>query len=275
MATQAKIQKVGVIGSGVMGSGIAAQIANAGIPVVLLDIKQDNGTNLAAKAIEKMMKADPAPFMHKRNAKLITCGNLEDDLDKLKDCDWIVEVVLEDIAVKHATYEKIAKYRKKDAVISSNTSTIPLEKLTEKSDKDFKQHFMVTHFFNPPRYMRLLEVVTGKDTDQKAAARVRDFCDRQLGKGVVVCHDTPGFIANRLGVYWLTAGINESIKQNVSVEARGCRDVETRGHSQNGRVRLAGFDRHRFDPQTGDVAFVHAAAKGCLPRAAYRPSLYP
>jgi 3-hydroxyacyl-CoA dehydrogenase len=215
------IQKVAVLGSGVMGSGIAAQVANAGVPVVLLDIvpKDASDRNMLAKgAVEKMMKADPAPFMHKRNAKLITCGNLEDDLDKLKDCDWIVEVVLEDIAVKHATYEKIAKYRKKDAVISSNTSTIPLEKLTEKSDKDFKQHFMVTHFFNPPRYMRLLEVVTGKDTDQKAAARVRDFCDRQLGKGVVVCHDTPGFIANRLGVYWLTAGINESIKQNVSVE---------------------------------------------------------
>lgn len=215
------IQKVAVLGSGVMGSGIAAQVANAGVPVVLLDIvpKDASDRNMLAKgAVEKMLKADPAPFMHKRNAKLITCGNLEDDLDKLKDCDWIVEVVLEDIAVKHATYAKIAKYRKGDAIISSNTSTIPLEKLTETSDANFKKHFMVTHFFNPPRYMRLLEVVTGKDTDQKAAARVRDFCDRQLGKGVVVCHDTPGFIANRLGVYWLTAGINEAIKQNVSVE---------------------------------------------------------
>lgn len=215
------IQKVAVLGSGVMGSGIAAQVANAGVPVVLLDIvpKDAADRNMLSKgAVDKMLKADPAPFMHKRNAKLITCGNLEDDLELLKDCDWIIEVVLEDLAVKHATYDKISKYRKKGAVVSSNTSTIPLENLVEKTDKEFKKHFIITHFFNPPRYMRLLELVTGKDSDPKAVSMVRDFCDRQLGKGVVVCHDTPGFIANRLGVYWLTAGINEAIKQNVSVD---------------------------------------------------------
>ncbi len=215
------IQKVAVLGSGVMGSGIAAQIANAGIPVVLLDIvpKDAADRNVIAKgAIEKMLKADPAPFMSKRNAKLITPGNLEDDLDLLKECDWVCEVVLEDIGVKHATYEKITPYLKKGAVVSSNTSTIPLEKLTEKASAEFKKHFMITHFFNPPRYMRLLEVVIGKNTDQKRAQEVIDFCDINLGKGVVVCNDTPGFIANRLGVYWLTVAINEAIKQGTPIE---------------------------------------------------------
>lgn len=211
------IKKIAVIGSGVMGSGIAAQVANAGIPVVLLDIKLE-GKNLAADAIDKMLKADPAPFMSKGNAKLITPGNLDDDLVLLKDCDWIIEVVLEDLKVKHTTYEKINKVRKKGSIISSNTSTIPLHKLVEGLGKDFEKDFLITHFFNPPRYMRLLELVVGKNTRDDAVKTVREFCDVNLGKGVVQCHDTPGFIANRLGVFWLTAGVNEAIKQGISVE---------------------------------------------------------
>lgn len=215
------IEKVAVLGSGVMGSGIAAQIANAGVPVVLLDIvpKDAKDRNMLAKgAIEKMLKTDPAPFMSPKNAKLITPGNLEDDLGLLKECDWVCEVVLEDLGVKRETYKKIEKYLKKGAVVSSNTSTIPLEKLIEKAGSDFKKHFMITHFFNPPRYMRLLEVVIGKKTDVKKAQEVIDFCDVRLGKGVVVCNDTPGFIANRLGVFWLTTAINEAIKQGTPIE---------------------------------------------------------
>ncbi|HRQ61964.1 MAG TPA: 3-hydroxyacyl-CoA dehydrogenase NAD-binding domain-containing protein, partial [Alphaproteobacteria bacterium] len=211
------IKKVAVIGSGVMGSGIAAQVANAGLPVVLLDIKLE-GRNLAAEAVEKMLKADPAPFMRKANAKLITTGNLDDDLSLLKDCDWIIEVVLEDLKVKHATYEKLNKVRKKGSIISSNTSTIPLGHLAKGMGKEFEADFLITHFFNPPRYMRLLELVVGKNTRPEAAAAVRAFCDINLGKGVVECYDTPGFIANRLGVFWLTAGVNEAIKQGVSIE---------------------------------------------------------
>lgn len=211
------IRKIAVIGSGVMGSGIAAQVANAGFPVVLLDIKLE-GRNLAAEAVEKMLKADPAPFMSKGNVKLITTGNLDDDLDLLKDCDWIIEVVLEDLKVKHATYEKLNRARKKGSIISSNTSTIPLHKLAEGQGADFEKDFLITHFFNPPRYMRLLELVTGKSTRADAVKEVRDFCDINLGKGVVKCNDTPGFIANRLGVFWLTAGVNEAIKQGVSIE---------------------------------------------------------
>lgn len=215
------IEKVAVIGSGVMGSGIAAQVANAGVPVVLLDIVPKDATDrnmLAEGAIGKMLKADPAPLMHKDFAKLITPGNLEDDLELLKDCDWIIEVVLEDLGVKRATYEKINKHRKKGSVVSSNTSSIPLSLLTEKQDKAFEADFLITHFFNPPRYMRLLELVTGPKTRKDAVQMVREFCDVKLGKGVVDCHDTPGFIANRLGVFWLTEGINQALEMGVSVE---------------------------------------------------------
>lgn len=211
------IEKVAVIGSGVMGSGIAAQLTNAGLPVVLLDIKVE-GKDLAKDAVAKMLKSEPAAFMRKSNAKMITTGTIDDDLDLLKDCDWIIEVVLEDLKIKHATYEKIDSVRKKGAIVSSNTSTIPLHKLVEGQSDDFAKHFMITHFFNPPRYMRLLELVVGEKTDKKIAAAIRDICDEKLGKGVVMCHDTPGFIANRLGVYWLTAGVNEAIAQGVPIE---------------------------------------------------------
>ena len=212
-----KIEKVAVIGSGVMGSGIAAQVANAGLPVVLLDIKVE-GKDLAAEAVAKMLKTEPAPFMHKRNAKLITTGTIDDDLDLIADCDWIIEVVLEDLKIKHATYEKLQKARKKGSIVSSNTSTIPLHKLVEGQSDDFAKDFMITHFFNPPRYMRLLELVVGEKTRKDAVDTIREICDVQLGKGVVQCNDTPGFIANRLGVYWLTAGVNEAINHNVSIE---------------------------------------------------------
>lgn len=219
--SNSSIQKVAVIGSGVMGSGIAAQIANAGIPVVLLDIVPKDAADrsmLAKGAIDKMLKADPAPFMSKRNAKLITPGNMEDDLALLSDCDWIVEVVLEDLKIKHATYEKLQAHRKPGSVISSNTSTIPLHLLVEPFGDALAKDFMITHFFNPPRYMRLLELVTGPKTRKDAIKLVRDFCDIQLGKGVVECHDTPGFIANRIGTFWLQASLNHAVDQKVSVE---------------------------------------------------------
>lgn len=211
------ISKVAVIGSGVMGSGIAAQIANAGIPVVLLDIKLPD-KDLAKLAVEKMMKTDPAPLMHARVAKLITTGNLEDDIKLVAECDWIVEVVLEDLAVKHKTYEKLNAVRKQGSIISSNTSSIPLQLLTEPFGEDFAKDFLITHFFNPPRYMRLLELVTSQSTRKDAIDTIREFCDVKLGKGVVKCHDRPGFIANRLGVYWLTAGLKEAVDQGVSIE---------------------------------------------------------
>jgi len=204
-----------------MGSGIAAQVANAGHDVLLLDIVPKDAENrnmLAEGAIAKMLKTDPAPLMHKRNAKRITPGNVEDDLEKIKDCDWIIEVVLENLDIKKSLYEKLEKHRTDGTYVSSNTSSIPLEQLVEGRSADFTKNFMITHFFNPPRYLRLLELVTGDKTDPKAVSVVRDFCDRKLGKGVVVCHDTPGFIANRIGAFWLQAGVNEAFDLGLSVE---------------------------------------------------------
>ena len=209
--SSSSIQKVAVIGSGVMGSQIAAHITNAGIPVFLLDIvpKDAGDRNMLAKgALEKLQKADPAPFMHAKNAKLITPGNLDDNLDALKDVDWIIEAVLENPQIKSDLYKKIDAVRKPGSVVSSNTSTIPLSVLTGNQSAAFARDFLITHFFNPPRYMRLMELVTGVATRPDAVDMIRDFCDRKLGKGVVVCKDTPGFIANRLGVFFLQTAVN-------------------------------------------------------------------
>ncbi len=215
------ISKVAVIGSGVMGSQIAAHITNAGIPVLLLDIvpKDASDRNMLTKgALEKLQKADPAPFMHPKNAKLITCGNLEDDLDELKDVDWIIEAVLENPQIKSDLYKKIDAVRKSGSVVSSNTSTIPLAVLTGGQSSAFQRDFLITHFFNPPRYMRLLELVTSSLTRPEATEMIRDFCDRKLGKGVVVCKDTAGFIANRLGVFFLQTAVNTAIDMGITVE---------------------------------------------------------
>lgn len=219
------IKKAAVIGSGVMGSGIAAHIANAGIPVYLLDIVpqavKDNGGDrsvVAKTAIEKMLKTDPAPFMHKKAAGLVTPGNIEDDLEKLADVDWIVEAVLENPKIKHDLYQKLEAVRKDGSIVSSNTSTIPLSILLEGQTERFASDFCITHFFNPPRYMRLLEVVKGPKTRQDAFDTVSAFCDRVLGKGVVECKDTPGFIANRIGTYFMAAAVNEAIDGGLTVE---------------------------------------------------------
>ncbi len=215
-----KIERAAVIGAGVMGAGIAAHFANAGIPVVLLDIpaKEGDRSAIAQGAVAKMLKTDPAPFMHRHNAKLITTGNLEDDLTLLADVDWIVEAIIENPAIKADLYKRIDPVRKEGSVVSSNTSTIPLNVLTEGQSDRFKADFMVTHFFNPPRYMRLLEIVGGPTTRADALAAIADVCDRRLGKGVVPCKDTPGFIANRIGVFWIQAAVNAAVDLGLTVE---------------------------------------------------------
>ena len=215
------IKRAAVIGSGVMGSGIAAHFANAGIPVVLLDIPAKDGDDrsaIAKGAVQKLLKTDPAPFMHPKNARLVTPGNLEDDLNLLADVDWIVEAIVENPAVKADLYKRIDPVRKAGSVVSSNTSTIPLGVLVEGQSEAFKRDFMITHFFNPPRYMRLLEIVGGEQTRPEALAAIADFCDRGLGKGVVRCKDTPGFIANRIGVYWIQTAINAAVDLGLTVE---------------------------------------------------------
>ncbi len=215
------IKKVAVIGSGVMGAAIAAHMANAGIPTLLYDIVKDpeDRHKLPREAIEKALKTNPAPFMTKRAAKLVTPANLEDDLDKLKEVDWVIEAVIECLDIKHDVYKKIDAHRHAGTVISSNTSTIPLKELVKGMSDAFQKNFLITHFFNPPRYMRLLEIVAGDKTDKTIVEKIATFGDRVLGKGIVPCKDTAGFIANRLGVYWLTIGINEAMDRGIDVQS--------------------------------------------------------
>ena len=217
------IERAAVIGAGVMGSGIAAHIANAGIPVLLLDIvpkdaASDKRSAIAEGAIARLLKTDPAPFMHRRNARLVTPGNIEDDLEKLADCDWIVEAVLEDPKIKQGLYKNIEKHRKKGSIVSSNTSTLPIAVLTKGLPAGFTKDFLITHFFNPPRYMRLLEIVAGPQTQAAAVETIHEFCDRRLGKGVVDAKDTPGFIANRLGAFWIEAAVSGAVEGGLTIE---------------------------------------------------------
>ena len=216
-----EIRKVAVLGAGVMGAGIAAHVANAGVPVVLLDIVPPGASDrnaIAAGAVARMLKTDPAPFMHRNAARLVTVGNLEDDLEAIADCDWIVEAVIERLDIKRDLYARVETLRREGSVVSSNTSTIPLHSLTEGLPERFARDFLITHFFNPPRYMRLLELVAGPRTRAEALTAVRDFADRALGKGVVECKDQPGFIGNRIGVYWMQAAILEAIDAGLAVE---------------------------------------------------------
>jgi len=215
------IKKVGVIGAGVMGSGIAAHVANAGVPVVLLDIVPQGANDrnaLAAGALAKMAKQSPAPFMSSRAQKLVTPGNLEDDLDKLKDCDWICEAIIERVDLKQNLYKRLAGVMKSDAIVSSNTSTIPLKTLLEGLPENFAKRFAITHFFNPPRYMRLLEVVKGPKSDGDVIPSLREFGDRSLGKAVIDCKDTPGFIGNRIGIFWSTVSLSAAMDLGLTVE---------------------------------------------------------
>ncbi|NQW00977.1 MAG: 3-hydroxyacyl-CoA dehydrogenase, partial [Rhodospirillales bacterium] len=210
-----QIKKVCVIGAGVMGAGIAAHAANAGADVVLLDVVAD----AAAAAIKTMEKTDPAPFMHGKIASRITPGTTGDDLALIRDCDWVIEAIIERPDIKQELYRTLAPFLKADAVLSSNTSTLPLAVLTEGMDRDLKRRFLITHFFNPPRYMRLLEIVSSQETDAKSVALIDAFADRAMGKSVVMAKDTPGFIANRIGTFWLHAAVTEAVRLGVGVEA--------------------------------------------------------
>jgi 3-hydroxyacyl-CoA dehydrogenase len=215
------IESMAVIGAGVMGSGIAAQAANAGIPVLLLDIVPERAADrnrIAVQAVKKLGETDPAPLMHPQNARLITPGNIEDHLEALGKVDWIVEAVVERPDIKRQLYRRIDGARKPSSVVSSNTSTLPLSQLTEGLPPHFRRDFLVTHFFNPPRYMPLLEFVVGPDTRPEAAEAVAACADRRLGKSIVHCKDTPGFIANRIGVFWLQLGLREALALKLTVE---------------------------------------------------------
>lgn len=229
-----RIRKAAVIGSGVMGSGIAAHLANIGIPTLLLDIvpkellqeEKAKGLTLedssvrnrfAANAVQKLLKQKPAPLTTKKSLNLMTIGNLEDDLEKLKDVDWIIEVVVENLAIKKNLLEKIDGVRRPGTIVSSNTSGISINAMIEGRSEDLKKHFLGTHFFNPPRYLKLLEVIPAQDTLPELITFMRQFAEERLGKGVVLAKDTPNFVGNRIGTYGLMVTLQVMKEKGYSV----------------------------------------------------------
>ena len=209
-----KIKNVVVIGSGTMGSGIAAHLCNANVPVTLLDLK----TEISEKARERIHKSRPPLLIDKSKINNIKVGNISDDFDVVKDADWIVEAVVERIDIKHQIYEKIFKARKNGAIVSSNTSSIPIKVLSQHLTDTEKKDFCITHFFNPVRYMGLLEIVKNENNDLSKINQLKEFCEIELGKGAIVCNDTPGFLGNRVGVYAMQIAMTEAFKMKLSVE---------------------------------------------------------
>ena len=243
-----KIKRVAVIGAGVMGGGIAAQMTDAGVSVILLDVVAEGATNrnaLAEAAVKLQRESAPSGFVYPSRAGLITCGNLEDDLGKLKDCDWIIEAVKEDVRIKQDVYRKIDANRQSGSIVSSNTSTLLLSALTSGMPESFVRDFMITHFFNPPRFTQLLEVVPSDTMRPGAADDIARFADLSLGKTVLQCKDTPGFIANRIGGYWMMRGLEEAVRQGVSVEQADAALGAPAGFPKTGIFGL--FDRVGID----------------------------
>jgi 3-hydroxyacyl-CoA dehydrogenase len=223
-----KIRKAAVIGSGIMGGGIAALLAGAGVKVQLLDIvpfdlsdeekKDPVARNRMVKAgLDGALASAPSLFFNKKDAGLISIGNLEDDIDTLKDCDWIIEVIVENLKIKRELFTKVEKLRKKDAIVSSNTSGIPLKDMCEGFSKDFKEHFMGTHFFNPVRYMHLLELIPGADTLPEVLDFIAGFGEKNLGKGIVWAKDTPNFVGNRIGIQGMAAVMKFMEEDNMTI----------------------------------------------------------
>ena len=209
-----KINKVVVIGSGTMGSGIAAQLCNANVPVTLLDLT----TEISEKARERILKSRPPLLIDKSKINNINVGNINDNFNEVGEADWIVEAVVERIDIKHNIYEKIFKERKKGSIVSSNTSSIPIKVLSEKLSDDEKKDFCITHFFNPVRYMDLLEIVKNENNDLDQINSLKSFCEKDLGKGALICNDTPGFLGNRIGVYAMQVAMTEAFKMKLTIE---------------------------------------------------------
>ena len=208
------IKKVVVIGSGTMGSGIAAHLCNANVPVTLLDLT----TEISEKARDRIFKSKPPLLLDKLQIENIKIGNINDNFDVVKEADWIVEAVVERIDIKHNIYEKIFKDRKAGAIVSSNTSSIPIKVLSEKLTSEEKKDFCITHFFNPVRYMGLLEIVKNENNDLVKINSLKKFCEVELGKGAIVCNDTPGFLGNRIGVFAMQVAMTEAFKIKLSIE---------------------------------------------------------
>jgi 3-hydroxyacyl-CoA dehydrogenase len=257
-----EIRKVGVLGAGVMGSGIAAHLANANVPVLLLDIvppqltPEDEKAGLtrsdrrfrdkfALAGIENIKTSRPSLLYSKRFLPLVSAGNFEDDWDKLAECDWIVEVVVERLDVKKQVFERLEAVRRPGTIVSSNTSGLPIKKMVEGRSDDFRKNFLVTHFFNPVRYMRLLEVIAGEETDPEVVAFMSDYGQFLLGKGIVFGKDTPNFVANRIGVYGLMATVHAMVEMGYQVDEVDAITGPALGRPKSasfGTVDLVGLD---------------------------------
>ena len=209
-----EIKKVVIIGSGTMGSGIAAHLCNANVPVTLLDLTTEISTN----ARDRIFKSRPPLLIDKSKINNIKVGNISDDFDTVKEADWVVEAVVERIDIKHQIYDKIFKSRKDGAIVSSNTSSIPIKVLSQNLTNEQKKDFCITHFFNPVRYMGLLEIVKNENNDLEKINALQKFCEIELGKGAIVCNDTPGFLGNRVGVYAMQIAMTEAFKMKLTVE---------------------------------------------------------
>ncbi|MNO14308.1 putative 3-hydroxyacyl-CoA dehydrogenase [compost metagenome] len=262
------IRKAAVIGSGIMGSGIAAQLANAGIPCLLLDIVPPRLTDaemaagltldhpsvrnrLATAAIAGLAKTKPAPLYDNAFAQRITPGNLEDHLALIAEVDWVIEVVVENLEVKQKLLAQVERHWKPGTIVSSNTSGISINAMAEGRSEEFRKHFLGTHFFNPPRYMKLLEIIPGQTTDPELVADIRRVCERTLGKTVVLAKDTPNFIANRIGTYGLLVTLREMEEKGYTVE-----EVDAVTGPAMGRPKSATF---RTLDLVGLDTFLHVA----------------
>ena len=232
MNTSFKIEKVAVLGTGVMGAQLAAHLTNANIPVLGFDINQE----VAEIGIETSSKLKPSAYYNPKTIEMITPLNYDDHLDQISECDWIIEVIAERLDWKQELYKKIQPHLKKNAIITSNTSGISASELISKMDNDMARRFFITHFFNPPRYMKLVEIIPSEKTDTNLIPQFSLFLEEELGKGVVYAKDTPNFIANRIGVYGMMVTLDEARKKNLSIE-----DVDALTGTLIGRPKSATF----------------------------------
>ena len=252
-----RIERAAVLGSGVMGSAIAAHLANAGIPSILLvDVVPKEPTaeearrgltlehpvvrnRLAREALAAARKSKPAPLFSDALAARIDIGNFEDDWERIGRADWIVEVVKEDLAIKRRVLESVARHRRPGSIVSTNTSGISIAAMAQGFDDDFRRHFVGTHFFNPPRYLQLLEIIPGPDTDPEVGEFLSRFAERALGKGVVVARDTPNFVANRIGVFAMLDAIRAMEELGLTIEEVDFLTGPLIGHPKSASFRTA------------------------------------
>ena len=237
-----QIRKAAVLGAGTMGSRIAAHLANAGVPCLLLDVPPEEAdshagrNSIAAKALKGLQKSRPSAFFTSETSGLIEIGNFDDDLERIQEADWVIEAVVENFEVKRTLLAKVDQHRKNGSLVSSNTSGLPIGALAEGYSEDFRKHWLGTHFFNPPRHMRLVEVIQGPETKPEVVNFVSDFCDRRLGKVLVYSHDRPNFIANRIFLFTVMHTVRTMLEQGLSVE-----EVDALTGPLIGRPRMATF----------------------------------